>query len=56
MANMASESKVSELIYHGPLIGMRSTRPKSASSPQPDPAKPKGPVSETAHKSTKISG
>jgi hypothetical protein len=56
MANMASESKVSELIYHGPLIGMRSTRPKSASNTQPNPAKPKGPASETAHKSSKITG
>jgi len=55
MAKINSESEVSELTYHGPLIGMRSTRPKNASSPaQPNPAKPKGPVSETAHKSSQV--
>lgn len=57
MANISSEPEVSELIYHGPLIGMRSTRPKAGSSAvQPDPTKPKGPASETAHKSSRIAG
>lgn len=57
MAKINSDSEVSELTYHGPLIGMRSTRPKNGSSPsQPDPAKPKPPSSETAYKSSKITG
>lgn len=56
MANINSEPKVS-LIYHGPLIGMRSTRPKAGSNAaQPDPSKPKGPASETAHKSNLMAG
>jgi hypothetical protein len=32
MSNPKTDGKVSELSYHGPLIGMRSTRP------QPSPA------------------
>jgi hypothetical protein len=38
--NTTAESEASELIYQGPLIGMRSTRPKSSNSAQPSEKKP----------------
>jgi hypothetical protein len=38
--NTNAESEASELIYQGPLIGMRSTRPKSTNSTEPSVKKP----------------
>jgi hypothetical protein len=46
VANTAAKSEASELIYQGPLIGMRSTRPKSNDA-QPNPTQKKAVSSET---------
>jgi hypothetical protein len=32
MSNPKADGKVSELSYHGPLIGMRSTRPQPSAA------------------------
>jgi hypothetical protein len=46
MQNSSDESKVSELSYQGPLIGMRSTRPKPNTE---NPAAKKNAASEPAY-------
>jgi hypothetical protein len=46
--NTTAEAEVSELIYQGPLIGMRSTRPKTSTNAQPNPSEKKTVASETS--------
>jgi hypothetical protein len=45
--NTTAESEASELIYQGPLIGMRSTRPKPTNNPPANPSDKKPVTSET---------